>query len=299
MLEIIAAIVVLAAVILMWVCLYDTHRFVITRKRFCSPKIQREQRFVMLSDLHGKQYGRDNAVLLGAIHDLKPDGILIVGDMLTAGRRTKIEPVISLLRKLCEKYPVYYANGNHEHKMLLHAEDYGEVPEKYFSALQETGAMQLVNQWALPEDCGIRIYGAQIDRRFFRRGKVTAMDEGYMDKLLGGADPDTYNILLAHNPDYFPAYARWGADLVLAGHVHGGIMRLPFLGGVISPALKLFPKYDGGQFEEEGSVMVLGRGLGTHAPDVRFFNPGELVVLDLCPQDVPGKDDMQGMGNQK
>ena len=83
---------------------------------------------------------------------------------------------------------------------------------------------------------------------------------------------------------YFPAYAEWGADLVLSGHVHGGIMRLPLLGGVISPTLRLFPRYDGGLFQEGGSTMILGRGLGSHTIPIRIFNPGELVVVELEPQ---------------
>lgn len=89
--------------------------------------------------------------------------------------------------------------------------------------------------------------------------------------------------MIAHNPEYFPAYAEWGADLVLSGHVHGGLMRLPFLGGVIAPSMKLFPKYDGGVFEEHGSTMILSRGLGTHTLPIRIFNPGELVVIRLTP----------------
>ena len=68
---------------------------------------------------------------------------------------------------------------------------------------------------------------------------------------------------------------------MVSGHVHGGLMRLPFLGGVISPALKLFPKYDGGVFQEGKSTLVLGRGLGTHTLPVRIFNPGEVVVIDI------------------
>ena len=67
----------------------------------------------------------------------------------------------------------------------------------------------------------------------------------------------------------------------MSGHVHGGLMRLPVLGGVISPRLRLFPRYDGGRFERDKKVMILGRGLGTHTLPIRIFNPGELVVIHL------------------
>ena len=84
-------------------------------------------------------------------------------------------------------------------------------------------------------------------------------------------------------PDNTQFMLIW-CDLVLSGHVHGGIMRLPFLGGVISPTLRLFPRYDGGLFREDGSTMILGRGLGSHTIPIRIFNPGELIVVDLEPQ---------------
>ena len=105
-----------------------------------------------------------------------------------------------------------------------------------------------------------------------------------MEHLVGKANRDRFQILLAHNPVYFEEYARWGADLVLSGHVHGGIVRLPFLGGVISPAFTLFPKYDGGKFERGDSTMLLGRGLGTHTLPVRMWNPGEIVLVTLLPE---------------
>ena len=89
---------------------------------------------------------------------------------------------------------------------------------------------------------------------------------------------------MAHNPDYFEEYAAWGADLVLSGHVHGGMMRLPILGGVVSPAFKLFPKYDGGLFQQGKSTMILSRGLGMHTIPIRIFNPGELILLKICPK---------------
>ena len=108
------------------------------------------------------------------------------------------------------------------------------------------------------------------------------MEPDYLQRLLGRPDPARVSLLIAHNPDFFEAYAEWGADLVVSGHVHGGLMRLPVLGGVISPAIRLFPVYDGGEFKKDKAVMILGRGLGTHTLPIRIFNPGELVVIDLC-----------------
>jgi hypothetical protein len=103
------------------------------------------------------------------------------------------------------------------------------------------------------------------------------------DYLYGklGKCPEEFSILIAHNPDYFDDYARWGADLTLSGHIHGGLVRLPFLGGVLSPKLKLFPKYDYGYFETGGKRMIITGGLGAHNPKIRINNPPELVIVTM------------------
>ena len=106
-----------------------------------------------------------------------------------------------------------------------------------------------------------------------------------MRSILGRCDTETYTILLAHNPDYFPQYGAWGADLVCSGHVHGGVARVPFWGkGMISPSLRLFPQYDGGVFSEGKSTMLLSRGLGMHTIPFRLFNPAELLLVEFCAQ---------------
>ena len=112
-----------------------------------------------------------------------------------------------------------------------------------------------------------------------------------MKEVLGCVDPKPFSILLAHNPEYFKEYADWDPDLALSGHVHGGVVRLPFLGGVIAPSLRIFPHYDAGLFEEYGHKMILGRGLGMHTLPIRIFNPGELIRIELVPITVSGEND--------
>lgn len=274
-------IIVILGVLLLWVCLYDTHRFVVSKHSFTSPKISKSMRFVMLSDLHGWQYGKDNKVLLDAIFKLNPDGVLLAGDMITALKNSKTDKIEAFLTALKEKYPVYYGNGNHEQKIKLFPHRYGDLAERYEKALGRAGIRPLVNDKALLEEAGIAIYGLEMDHGYYKRMENILMEPAYLQELLGPKPEKYFTVLLAHNPDYFTAYAEWGADLVLSGHVHGGIARLPFLGGVIAPSLKLFPKYDGGVYHEKQSTMILGRGIGTHSPNVRFFNPGEVVVVDL------------------
>ena len=107
------------------------------------------------------------------------------------------------------------------------------------------------------------------------------METKEMEEHLGTADRRHFQILMAHNPDYFEDYVNWGADLVLSGHVHGGIMRLPVLGGVISPSYQIFPKYDAGIFSSGTGKMIISTGLGCHSIKIRLFNPPEIDVITL------------------
>ena len=280
---ILCSIAFILVLLMLWVILYDTHHFVMVRYCLTSPKLKKETRLVMLSDLHNYQYGRENSQLLDAIKKEQPDMIVIAGDMITAHKKEKIDHTMALLKKLKEQYPLYYAFGNHEQKIMHYPERYGNMNEKFAKALKESGIEPYRNARVRLPDRGIDLYGAEIGQAYYQRFNKRPMEEDYLDTLLGKPDPSAFCLLLAHNPDYFPEYAKWGADLVLAGHIHGGIVRLPFFGGVIAPSMRLFPKYDGGAFYEGDSVMFLGRGIGTHSPNVRLFNPGELIVVDLKP----------------
>ena len=86
---------------------------------------------------------------------------------------------------------------------------------------------------------------------------------------------------MAHNPSYVKEYVEWGADLILCGHLHGGIVRIPGLTGLITPALEWFPKYSGDLYYEGDKVIVVSKGLGTHTINLRFLNPAEVVVLHV------------------
>lgn len=275
---------VLAVLVLfcMWVILYDGNRFVVRGHVFADARIRKNCRAVVLADLHNKQYGRDNERLLAAIRELEPDMILVAGDMLNARPEAPLETALRLMGELARDYPVYYANGNHEQRLALYPDVYGDMAARYEEGLAQAGIRPLVNAHAQLAEYGITIYGAQIDRIYYKRFRECLMEEGYLRSVLGPVDKSSYSILLAHNPDYFAQYAAWGADLTLAGHIHGGMIQIPFLNrGVASPKLRFFPKYDGGRFERDGRIMLVSRGLGMHTLPIRMFNPGELLVLDF------------------
>lgn len=279
--EILLIITGIIVIVMLWIMLYDSNRFIVVQHVICDTKIRRPFRAIVLADLHDKQFGRENELLFEAIRQQKPDMILIAGDIVTADKGMKLDKAVSFLKKLSAQYPIYYANGNHEHRMKLYPKVYGDLAQQYEKALQEMGLDRLVNAHTDLEEYGVSIYGSEIDKRFYKRFCTTPMEETYLEELLGSCPQENYTILLAHNPDYFPDYAAWGADLVLSGHVHGGMVRIPGWRGVVSPAVRLFPKYDGGLFREENSTMILSRGLGMHTIPIRLFNPGELIVLDF------------------
>ena len=124
----------------------------------------------------------------------------------------------------------------------------------------------------------------ELSKGYYKKLSKQSLDLSYIEEQIGTGNKDSFHMLLAHNPAYFESYAKWGADLTLSGHVHGGIMRLPFFGGVIDPAYHIFPKYDAGLYENEEKRMIVSVGLGTHSIKVRLFNPPkiDLITLKSC-----------------
>ena len=282
MIDIIVTVISVVLLVCIWFMLFDSNRFVIRTYEITDDRIRKPLRAAVLADLHNKRYGRGNVKLLEAIDACSPDCIIITGDMMTAKPGSSMDAALHIMGELAKKYPIYYGNGNHEHRLKLYPKVYGDMAQRYEEALQNMGVERLVNSHVALRSHGIVIYGSEIDKFYYKRFKVQHMAPDYLKQLLGNPDPGSYNVLLAHNPDYFPKYGEWGADLTLAGHVHGGIVRIPFWGrGVASPNIRLFPKYDGGVFLEKGRIMLLSRGLGMHTIPFRLFNPGELWVVDF------------------
>ena len=276
-------IVIILIVFFLLVMIIDGNRFRVVKYSLGSHKIKEEHKYIVLSDLHNKSYGKKNERLLKKIHKLSPEAILIAGDILTAKPGKSYEVALELMKELAQKYPIYYGMGNHETRLFLYPEVYGEMGKNYEEDLKKIQVQLMRNESRECQD-NIRITGLDMKREYYKRFHKKPMDKDYLRNTLGTVKTEEYEILLAHNPDYFEEYAAWGADLVLSGHVHGGMMRLPILGGVVSPAFRVFPKYDGGIFKEGKSTMILSRGLGMHTIPIRIFNPGELILIELKPK---------------
>lgn len=279
--KVILSIVIICALICLISCIIDTHRFVIREYTVTSPKVRKDIRFVLLADLHDKDYGDHNKKLIDAIDELHPDAILAAGDILNGLSGHKNDHAYELIRDLSERYPLYYGLGNHEYRLKIYPKTYGSMWDDYVSRLDQIGVHMMDNERTVLDDAGIDIAAVTVDRIYYRRFEQSRMTVDVMNDYVGHADTDRFQLLIAHNPEYFESYAGWGADLTVSGHVHGGIMRLPLIGGFISPRLFSFPKYSGGEYERDGHKMIVSCGLGTHTIHVRVFNPAELSVIDI------------------
>lgn len=236
-------------------------------------------RIAFLTDLHGCR--RRN--LYERIQAEHPDYLLIGGDMilghreLTSSVQAGIAEAEELMKRLAQSFPVYYAYGNHEGKL-----DPGDLAA-YRCRLEEAGVHFLVNDSVCLERGGdqLILHGLCLEREWFPKGRRRDCPVDEINKKLGTPSEEKCHILLAHHPYYFPAYETWGADLVLAGHLHGGVARLPLIGGVIGPDFLPFPPYSGGVYERGKSKMIVSCGLGAHTIKLRFFNPPELTSIIL------------------
>ncbi|MCQ2524482.1 MAG: metallophosphoesterase [Lachnospiraceae bacterium] len=270
-------ILIFIVILLIGVMIYDGNRFVVENYEIKDERVLNETKFVFLTDLHNKQYGTGNVRLIDEVKKLKPDMILIGGDLYIAKPGKSTDVASDLISKLKEIAPVCYGMGNHEYRSSIYTENYGSMYEDYANKLATLGVKILNNEFTDFNE--FRIYGLSIDRAYYKRFVNIYMDESYIPSIIKKPENDKINIFLAHNPDYFENYVKAGAKLSLSGHVHGGVARLPFVGGLFSPKITLFPIYDGGEYKINDSSMIVSRGLGVHTIPFRLFNPAEISVI--------------------
>ncbi len=266
---------------------YEKKALSVEETTLYSNKVSKKRTFIFLSDLHENTFGQENKQLLQAIDQIHPDAILNGGDLIvTKGPHAKTAHALSLIKELTTRYPVYCAEGNHENRIDWEPEHYGAEGKLYRNALKQDGAIYLKNDSAI-FDKEIRITGLDLNKDFYQKAlihPVPSMSDRYIEEKVGPADTDHFQILLAHSPLYFASYADWGADLTLSGHFHGGTIRLPGLGGVMTPQYQFFLPWCAGIFEDQGHYMAVSRGLGTHSINIRLNNRPQLLVLHICPQ---------------
>ena len=227
-------------------------------------------RLLQISDLHKRHFGAHQRILLRRCAECRPALIAITGDLVSR-TVTDLTETEALLRRLRALAPVIAVLGNHEL-------DLPPALEAEFRELLAACDVRLLDNEIIRIG-GIPFAGLTLSCAHYRGGGLLGMHgirgctAADIEAVLGRAPEHT--VLLAHNPLFFPAYAKWGARLTLSGHIHGGIVRLPVIGGVLSPERRFFPRYDKGRFRADASEMIVSGGLGK----LRLFNPPELCLI--------------------
>ena len=253
---------------------WSNHSLQVERFTFSSPRLPEGFdgcTVVVLADLHGAVFGEDNQRLLETVSNQAPDVILLAGDLLDRFRETPHSYAVDLGRRLAAIAPTYFVTGNHEWALP-------DVPALE-EALTEAGVTVLDNRFVTLERGGDQVLLAGVDDP---NGYADQKTPEELAEEVHAAWGDGFWLLLAHRNNLFaPRYSRLGADLVISGHGHGGMIRLPFTDGLISVERTLFPSYTAGFYEENGSTAFISRGLGNSGPSFRLFNRPEVAVLTL------------------
>ncbi len=228
-------------------------------------------RIVVLGDLHSTFFGENNKRLFETVQAQEPEYIFLVGDLLDAFRDIPQGYAAQTAAGLAAIAPTYYVTGNHEWAA-------GNVPELK-KTLEAQGVTVLSNQSVTLERGGDAIVLAGIDDP---NGYADQKSPESVAAEVYAAQGNRFWMLLAHRNDHFPEqYSLLGADLVISGHGHGGLVRLPFTDGLVSTDRTFFPSYTAGLYEENGSMLFVTRGLGNTGPTFRLFNRPEVAVLIL------------------
>lgn len=225
-------------------------------------------RVVVVSDVHGKQFGSGNARLLKAVEELRPDLIAITGDLVES--RAQLSMVPALARGLADIAPTYYVTGNHEWAARV-------VPD-VLKLLQENGVVTLSNETLTLEKGGQHLFLMGINDP---NGPADQKTLAQQVSELRGTRGEGFILLLAHRNNRYAEYAAAGVDLTLVGHAHGGLVRLPFTDGLIDTGLNWFPSYTAGLYQLSYGQMVVSRGLGNTGRTLRLFNRPHLPVVVL------------------
>ena len=225
-------------------------------------------RITLVADLHGKEFGEDNSRLLHAVRAARPAVIAVLGDMVDDPAQLEMIPAVS--RGLAAIAPTYYVTGNHEWAVKI-------VP-KLETVLEECGVTVLGNDYRVMERDGTAFVLAGVHDPLGYADQETP-EELYRE--IAGQRPGAYVVLLAHRNTRLEQYASCGYDLILCGHGHGGLIRLPKVGGLVNADHSIPAEYEDGLYTLGDTQMVVSRGLGNDPYTFRLFNPPQVLTVVL------------------
>lgn len=239
---------------------------------------------LQLSDLHSAKFGDNNERLIKKINKINPDIIVTTGDMMNS-EKDDGETFINLVKQL--NYPIYFIKGNHEQICEHNTQS---IYDNYKNELVKNKVHIIHNDKVNLKkgNDSINLFGYDLPLLYYskkeelkRQGNTYDIHVFEKSIPLNKFEKDKFNILLVHDPSKFKTYQYVGADLILSGHIHGGIIRIPFVGGLVSPYGDFLPKYSKGKYTENNKDLIVNAGLGNYTVNFRAFNPPEISVIKL------------------
>ena len=239
-----------------------------------SPKLTAEVRLAVVTDFHSSDNADD---VVAMVASCAPDAVLLVGDLFdddTQNRPT--ERTLSLMRQLSAQYPCYYVSGNHEAWT-------GEMDALY-QQTEEAGVTVLRMSSGVLTVRGQRIALCGIPDPYEMVFSGAPDTEEQLRQALEDVDSADFTVLLAHRPELLAKYAQFPLDLVVSGHAHGGQVRIPgVLNGLYAPNQGWFPKLAGVAYTQDGTTLIVSRGLAVRTRLPRIFNRPEVVLVRCVP----------------
>ena len=249
-------------------------RLILRTYTVTSPKLTAEVRLAVVTDFHSSDNADDVAAMTASC---APDAVLMVGDMFdddTQNRPT--ERTLSLMRQLSALYPCYYVSGNHEAWT-------GEMDALY-QQTEEAGVTVLRMSSGVLTVRGQRIALCGIPDPYEMVFSGAPDTEEQLRQALEDVDSADFTVLLAHRPELLAKYAQFPLYLVVSGHAHGGQVRIPgVLNGLYAPNQGWFPKLAGGAYTQDGTTLIVSRGLAVRTRLPRIFNRPEVVLVRCVP----------------
>lgn len=225
-------------------------------------------RVAELSDLHGRSFGKNNVRLLRTLQKARPDMICICGDLFD--EKTDLTMLEPLLTGLTDIAPVYYVTGNHEWQV----KNLRELLQK----MRAWGVTVLENEGRVLSRGGAEMVVAGVHDPC---GPYDMKTPAALVRELRSAQGNDFILMLSHRNDELAMWSQLGVQLVLSGHCHGGVVRLPFVGGVFGTRRELFPEYDAGVYRQDGTTLFVSRGLGYTNVHFRLFNRPHVPIMIL------------------
>lgn len=249
-------------------------RLILRTYTVVSPKLTAEVRLAVVTDFHSSDNADD---VVAMVASCAPDAVLMVGDMFdddTQNRPT--ERTLSLMRQLSAQYPCYYVSGNHEAWT-------GEMDALY-QQTEEAGVTVLRMSSGVLTVRGQRIALCGVPDPYEMVFSGAPDTEEQIRQAMENVDSADFTVLLAHRPELLAKYAQFPLDLVVSGHAHGGQVRIPgVLNGLYAPNQGWFPKLAGGAYTQDGTTLIVSRGLAVRTRLPRIFNRPEVVLVRCVP----------------